>query len=82
MNMCAWIRWHYVELGAVLAAVLLAYVVSPWWTLLVALEVGGWAVHEYRLAVTRRDLTPPSGPVAVDAAEDESVSTSRWDSGA
>jgi hypothetical protein len=43
-----WAVWHFGELAGVLGPLVLAVVFTPWFALVSAVVVAGWAAHEVR----------------------------------
>lgn len=57
----AWVVWHFAELLAVLAPLVLAWLVSGWFALLSLVSAAGWAtheIHEHRRTRVRLQSTP------------------------
>jgi hypothetical protein len=57
-----WVAWHFAELAAVTAPLVLSWLVSGWLAFGSLLAGAGWAVHEITVQRRTRDRLAAGGP--------------------
>jgi hypothetical protein len=78
----AWVAWHFAELAAVAAPLVLAVLVSGWLALGSLLAATGWAVHEITVQRRTRDrLTGGTAPKQIAGTTTDNTSTAPAEAG-